>query len=100
MTKNHNPESDLPTELARPARRALVETGYTRLEQLTMVSEDEVLKLRGMGPKALEQLRRALAARGLLFARASGEDDEHAVRELVETWFTASKAGDLPTVSR
>jgi uncharacterized protein (TIGR02246 family) len=25
-------------------------------------------------------------------------DDERAIRELVDTWFTASKAGDLPTV--
>jgi uncharacterized protein (TIGR02246 family) len=25
-------------------------------------------------------------------------DDERAIRELIDTWFTASKAGDLPTV--
>ena len=61
------PESDLPAELASPARRALVGAGFVRLEQFTRVSEDEVLKLHGMGSKALEQLRRALAARGLSF---------------------------------
>jgi DNA-directed RNA polymerase alpha subunit len=80
MTKSQNPESDLPTGLARPARRALAGAGYTRLEQFTQVSEDEVLKLHGMGPKALEQLRRALAAKGLSFA------DPDANREI-----TASK---------
>jgi len=53
MIKNQDPESDLPTELASPARRALAGAGYTRLEQFTQVSEDEVLKLHGMGPKAL-----------------------------------------------
>ncbi len=62
------PESDLPRELAKPARRALVGAGYTRLEQLTTVGEAEILKLHGMGPKALDQLRRALAAKGLSFA--------------------------------
>jgi DNA-directed RNA polymerase alpha subunit len=67
------PESDLPDELARPARRALAGAGYVRLEQFTRISENEVLKLHGMGPKALEQIRRALAAKGLSFADASGE---------------------------
>ena len=65
------PESDLPAELARPARRALTAAGYVRLEQFTRVSEHEILKLHGMGPKALDQIRRALAARGLSFADAS-----------------------------
>lgn len=61
-------QSDLPTGLARPAHRALASAGYTRLEQFTRITEDEVLKLHGMGPKAMETLRQALAARGLSFA--------------------------------
>ena len=61
-------ESDLPSELANPARRALVGAGYRRLEQLTGVTEAEVRQLHGIGPKAIEQLRRALAAKGLSFA--------------------------------
>jgi len=60
--------SDLPPELPKPARRALVGAGYVRLDQLTKVGEDEILKLHGMGPKALEQIRRVLAARGQSFA--------------------------------
>ncbi len=50
-SKRHDErESDLPVNLANPARRALVEAGYWRLEQLTEISEAEV-----------KQLRRALA---------------------------------------
>ena len=64
-------ESDLPIELAQPARRALVAAGYLRLEQLTLLSEDEVRQLHGIGPKALDQLRRALGSKGLSFAGKS-----------------------------
>jgi DNA-directed RNA polymerase alpha subunit len=62
------PKSDFPSELSIPARRALAGAGYARLEQLTKVTEAEVLKLHGMGPKALDLLRSVLAARGLSFA--------------------------------
>ncbi len=61
-------ESDLPTELSNPARRALVGAGYVRLEQFTSLGEAEVLRLHGMGPKGIEVIRRALEARGLSFA--------------------------------
>ncbi|TYR80499.1 DNA-binding protein [Priestia megaterium] len=64
-------ESDLPAELAKPARRALEGAGYLQLEQLTKVTESEVLQLHGMGPKALDYIRRALAAKGLSFAESS-----------------------------
>jgi hypothetical protein len=62
------PESDLPAKLASPARRALTGAGYFHLEQLTVVSEAELLQLHGMGPKALDQLRQALEAKRLAFA--------------------------------
>ena len=61
-------ESDFPAGLAAPARRALAGAGYSRLEQLAKVSEAELKKLHGMGPKALGQLRQALSAKGLSFA--------------------------------
>jgi DNA-directed RNA polymerase alpha subunit len=64
--------NDLPSGLAKPAQRALTRAGYSRLEQFTKLREEEVLQLHGMGPKALEQIRRALAARGLSFADGSG----------------------------
>jgi len=61
-------ESDLPDGISKPARRALISAGYVRLEQLAKASEEEVLKLHGMGPKAMDPLRRALMAKGLSFA--------------------------------
>ena len=61
-------DNDLPQWLAQPARRALTAAGYRRLDQLTTVSEAELKKLHGVGPKALDQLRRALADKGLSFA--------------------------------
>ena len=61
------PESNLP-KLASPAQRALAQAGYSRLEQLTKVSAAELKQLHGMGPKALDLLRRALAAKDLSFA--------------------------------
>ena len=67
MQQNNQGESNFP-KLSQPALRALNGAGYWRLEQLTAVSEGEIKKLHGMGPKALEQLRHALAARGLSFA--------------------------------
>ena len=60
--------NDLPEGLAQPAQRALAGAGYTRLEQLTSVSEADLKRLHGFGPKALELLRSAMQARGLSFA--------------------------------
>ena len=60
-------ESDLPTKLAAPARRALAAAGIQRLEQLTGLSEIDINNLHGIGPSALEQLRQALSAKGLSF---------------------------------
>ncbi len=68
--QHDQPAGDLPADLASPARRALAEAGYTRLEQLTQISETELRRLHGMGPKALDQLRRALTASGRTFADA------------------------------
>lgn len=60
---------ELPAKLAAPARRALIQAGYTQLEQLSKLTEAELLKLHGMGPKAIGQLRETLAAAGKSFAQ-------------------------------
>lgn len=62
-----DPETDFP-KIGAPATRALVNSGYLRLEQLTKVTEADLAKLHGMGPKALAILRTALAERGMSFA--------------------------------
>jgi hypothetical protein len=59
---------DLPAVLAAPARRALAAAGYSHLDQFTELTEAEARQLHGMGPKAIEQIRLALAAKGLTFS--------------------------------
>ena len=59
-----SPAEGLPPGLAKPAVRALVGAGYTKLNQLAKVSDDELLELHGMGPNALTTLRTALKGRG------------------------------------
>jgi DNA-directed RNA polymerase alpha subunit len=66
--QRHEPDSDLPSALAKPARRALTRAGYARLDQLARVSEAEIAGLHGMGPRALSQIRQALAEKGLSFS--------------------------------
>ncbi|AHH95694.1 hypothetical protein GCM10010174_52830 [Kutzneria viridogrisea] len=60
-----------PTEftprIGKTARRVLALNGYTRYEQLTRVSSAELLKIHGVGPKAIRILGEELAARGLAF---------------------------------
>jgi len=69
MMQKHQrkPESDFP-KLSAPAQRALAGAGYSRLEQLSKVTESEIMQLHGIGKNALQQLRQALAAKGLSFA--------------------------------
>jgi phosphoribosyl 1,2-cyclic phosphate phosphodiesterase len=65
---NQPHENDFPAKLGNPARRALAQAGYTRLEQLAGMSEAELKKLHGVGPNAIAKLRQALAAKGMSFS--------------------------------
>jgi hypothetical protein len=67
--KNTRSNYDLPAGLAQPAIRALTGAGYTCLDQLSQVTEAELLKLHGMGPKAIGLIRDALKTRGQSFAK-------------------------------
>ncbi len=69
--KQNEAETDFP-KLSRPAQQALAQAGYERLEQLATISEAELLKLHGMGPKSVKQLREAMAEKGLAFAAGKG----------------------------
>ena len=60
-------EGNLP-KLANPAQRALAGAGISRLEQLADLSEADLMRLHGVGPNAINQLRHALADKGLSFA--------------------------------
>ena len=64
---NQQQDSDLP-KLAAPAQRALAAAGIHRLDQLAKFSEDDIAHLHDIGPTALKQLRRALAAKRWSFA--------------------------------
>jgi DNA integrity scanning protein DisA with diadenylate cyclase activity len=59
-------ESDFP-KIGAPALRALNNAGYTRLEQLSNISKENLAQLHGIGPKALRILQEALGAKGLAF---------------------------------
>jgi DNA-directed RNA polymerase alpha subunit len=68
IQQRDQPDSDFPAGLSNPARRTLTQAGYSRLEQLTDLSEDQLKQLHGVGQKVIDLLRRALAANGLSFA--------------------------------
>lgn len=61
-------ENDFPSGLAKPAQRALANAGITRLEQVSKLSEAELKQLHGIGPNAVEQLRKALEVQGFKLA--------------------------------
>lgn len=67
MGKVNEPENDIPN-IGSPARRALAGAGITRMSQLTSVTEADLARLHGVGPKAIRILRQALEAQGLSFA--------------------------------
>jgi mannose-6-phosphate isomerase-like protein (cupin superfamily) len=83
-------------KLSAPARRALSGAGYTRLDQLTRVSESELSKLHGMGPTAIRALRAALDERGLSFNTAdvthAGIDELDPIQGFLEG-FTFRRVG-------
>ena len=59
--------TDLPSGLGAPAERAFAQAGYARLEQFADVTEKDVLRLHGVGPRAIRVLRGALQAHDLAF---------------------------------
>jgi DNA-directed RNA polymerase alpha subunit len=56
-------------KLGAPAFRALEREGITNLSQLTQYTEEELLSLHGMGPKALGLLRTSLHEQGKSFRK-------------------------------
>ncbi|MFD1505212.1 hypothetical protein FE374_09630 [Georgenia yuyongxinii] len=66
-----NPDaSELTPRIGKVARRELALRGYTRYHQLTTVTPQELLRIHGVGPKAIRILAEELETRGLGFAAA------------------------------
>jgi predicted DNA-binding transcriptional regulator YafY len=61
------PSMPVPDGLPGPALRGLTAAGLVDLDRLAEVTEADVLRLHGVGPKAVTLLRAALAERGLTF---------------------------------
>jgi hypothetical protein len=80
MKRESQSESDLP-KLAAPAQRALARAGITKLEQLTEVTEAELLQLHGMGKNAINILRGALSALGLSFRKGKDSGMDKTIRK-------------------
>ena len=59
--------TDLPHGLGAPAERAFAQAGYTRLEQFVEVTEKDLLRLHGVGPRAIRILRAELEAHDMSF---------------------------------
>ena len=66
--QNKTSETNLPKNIGQPATSALSYANIFHLEQLTKISADELLKLHGVGPKAIRLLSEALELKGLAFA--------------------------------
>lgn len=60
-------ETEFPRSLGKVAPRELAAHGYTRFDQLTSVTSKELLRIHGVGPKAIRILEEELAERGLSF---------------------------------
>lgn len=67
--QERKPEDGFLSLIAAPARRALEHAGVKTLVQLSKWSEEEILKLHGIGPSSLPKLRKALNSNGLSFRK-------------------------------
>jgi large subunit ribosomal protein L21 len=68
-------EGGLPDNLGKPATRALEEAGLNTLEKVAGKTEEELLELKGVGPKAVEALKEALADAGLSLKQSDDSEE-------------------------
>ena len=61
----------LPPTIGRPATRALTQAGFPRLADLDGADPRELLRLHGVGPKAVRLLAEALEQQGRAFSAPS-----------------------------
>ena len=60
--------TEFPRTIGKVAARELAAHGYTTYDSLTKVSAKELLKIHGVGPKAIRILGEELAAQGKAYA--------------------------------
>jgi DNA-directed RNA polymerase alpha subunit len=77
MKEDHSKQNPIgiPPNIGKPALRALESASIVRMDQLTSISQEELLKLHGIGPKAIRILRETLAVMGLDFAASDESID-------------------------
>ena len=66
-TPDVRPVGDLPHSLGKTAPRELKSAGIDSLQRVSEHSEQELLSIHGVGPKAVRILRSALEEKGLAF---------------------------------
>lgn len=62
------PDCDLPTEIGKPATRALLSAGIFTLDDVAARTQAALADLHGVGPKAVRILEQVLAESGRAFA--------------------------------
>ncbi|MDX8142775.1 hypothetical protein SK854_11680 [Lentzea sp. BCCO 10_0061] len=60
--------AEFPASIGKVATRELTAHGYTTFDSLTKVSAKTLLKIHGVGPKAIRILGEELAAQGKAYA--------------------------------
>ncbi|MFC7405105.1 hypothetical protein [Georgenia alba] len=70
-TPDVRPVGDLPNELGKTAPRELQSAGVDSLVKVSKHTEQELLAIHGVGPKAIRILAEALAEKGLSFRTSS-----------------------------
>lgn len=70
-------KTEFPASMGKVAPRELANAGYTKLKQLTKVTEAELLKIHGVGPKAIRILREELKEKGMSFGTANKPQVTH-----------------------
>ena len=69
-------DSEFAGVVSRPAQRALEAAGFSTMEELTQVSDKQLLGLHGFGPKGIRMLNTELSKRGLAIGCALGNKRE------------------------
>jgi large subunit ribosomal protein L21 len=68
-------EGGLPDDLGKPATNALEEAGLDTLEKVAAKTEAELLELKGVGPKAVEAIKEALADADLTLKQSDDNEE-------------------------